>query len=199
MESPSSLIIKQSDTISSLSEDLCWDLTSFMCVNPHSQAALVAGMVRMRSKKFNTYGYSFLNLLLTCSYVVSDDTRKASSTAVFMHKDTSATMDPCFWNFKLTLWRTVRISWRNSAIVIISCDLSSFKNPIAFAMPYDFSLEAASCSKWSRKAGYPSRKCSSALSMCPTHLVPPARVGSLMFMLRHLYALVLLRGLFRYM
>ena len=53
-----------------------------MCVNPHSQAALVAGMVRMRSKKFNTCGYSFLNLLLTCNHVVSDDIRKASSTAV---------------------------------------------------------------------------------------------------------------------
>ena len=60
-----------------------------------------------------------------------------------MYKDTSATMDPCFWNFKLTLWRTVRISWRNSAIPIISCDLSSFKNPIAFVLPPDFSLEAA--------------------------------------------------------
>ena len=82
MESPSSLIIKQSDTISSLSKDLCWDLTSFMCVNPHSQAALVAGMVRIRSKKFNTCGYSFLNLLLTCNHVVSDDIKKASSTAV---------------------------------------------------------------------------------------------------------------------
>ena len=30
-----------------------------MCVNPHSQAALVAGMVRMRSKKFNTCGFDF--------------------------------------------------------------------------------------------------------------------------------------------
>ena len=47
-----------------------------------SQAALVAGMVRIRSKKFNTCGYSFLNLLLTCNHVVSDDIRKASSTAV---------------------------------------------------------------------------------------------------------------------
>ena len=97
---------------------------------------------------------------------------------------------------------TVRISWRNSAMAIISCDLSSFKNPITFSMPSDFSLEAASCSKWSQKAGYPSRKCSSALSMCPTHRVPPAQVGSLMFMLRHLNAffkLVMLRGLFQYM
>ena len=58
--------------------------------------------------------------------------------AVFMHKDTSATMDPCFWNFKLTLWRTGRISWRNRAIAIISCYLSSFENPVAFALPSDF-------------------------------------------------------------
>ena len=220
-----------------------------MCVNPRSQAAQVAGMVRMRSKKFNTLsighsafiwsslssrydpnwssnvfiqsspnvcsssslvGYILKSAIAVAFTTLVSSKRRSKAVhnastrtflsvakmpllhvnvqvclvvapaegaldvpnfgnflrngpsvllnrwsvliAVFMHKDTSAIMDPCFWNFKLTLWRTVRISWRNSAIAIISCDLSSFKNPIAFALPSDFSLEAASfygiyCSK----------------------------------------------------
>ena len=39
-----------------------------------------------------------------------------------------------------------------------SHDCSSLRKPNAFDLPSDFSLEAASCARWSWKAGYPSMK-----------------------------------------
>ena len=51
------------------------------------------------------------------------------------------TMEPSHWNFRLTLWRIVRTSWRNNDIAMTSCHCSSLRKPSAFDLPSDFSLE----------------------------------------------------------
>ena len=66
---PSSFIIRLLDRVLSDISVLLLDLTNFMCVNPRSQAVLVAGIVRTRSNRLSMLGYSCWNLLFTCSHV----------------------------------------------------------------------------------------------------------------------------------